>query len=185
MADDYLLLSADADDTFCERLRKSAPTLNSRHLLWPKRVDDNLMKDLSETMAVVIHLTPDISYKSLHPCRASCFGFETFLQFKRVEHKLHPRTGLPSRVIPTVFCSFFPNREFDRRFEARFGSRLNKGKFLGLLCASHLRLPFDSSSLAARLADAEKRAAAMKEDRRLIPYRIATEALISDYRPHH
>jgi hypothetical protein len=87
-------------------------------------------------------------------------------------------------VIPTIFCSFFGNGEFERRFETRYGAKLER-RFLRLLCASHERMPFDTATLAGSLADAERRAEEMKESGQLRFYSTAITELVSDYRPHH
>lgn len=182
MADRYLLLSADPADTFCERLIKISPAPNLRPIIWAKQVGNGLMEggerpvDLNAVLAVVIHLTPG-------PLRSACSGFDMFLRFKQLENEVHTRAPCPSHVIPTMFLSFFPDSEFQRGVDTRYGSKL--GKFLGLLCASHLRVPFNSSILTQRLAEAGREAEAMNDAGQLLFYRTITKELISNYRPHH
>lgn len=174
MADKYLLLSADHGDPFCKEVWQSTPEPNSHPLV--RQTGSDLNEGLvDDGLAVVIHLTP----KS---CRSACLGFNTFLRLKEIEHKLHCRTPLPSRVIPTIFCSFFPDREFERRFKDQYPPELRE--FVEFLCACHLRIPFDSTIFARTLAHMEERAGAMKQFQQLSAYRTATKELISDHRPH-
>ena len=129
------------------------------------------MESLSAIRAVVIPLMPASP-------RLRYAGFERFLEFKHLEHEMHGRLLIPSHVIPTIFCSFLPDEQFCRCLEIRFGAKL--GRFLGLLCTSHERMPFDSGTLLRSLATAEEKA----QDTELIPYGTAINITISDHSAH-